>query len=171
MTSDNTENSNAAIEAAAGKAIEDLPISESVRASLAAARSSAMAKAAELEASKVESAKVVSFPTNYSKFLWPSAAAACVSIIAVSFAFQPQNTQFPAEVFEASFNQEAAVDQEIDTQDLGDTALLTVAELDETEWELILDLDFALWLSEQSQDAFADPLNSQIDSSLTGPQS
>ena len=161
MTIDNTETSNSTIETAR-QAIDDLPVSESVSAGLTAARSMAMAKARELEAQQLETArpastKVISFPKHYSKFLWPSAAAACASIIALSLALQPQNTEFPAELFEASLAEEAANGQGAGLEILEETELLSVAELDETEWELIQNLDFALWLSEQSQDSLADP--------------
>ena len=77
-------------------------------------------------------AKALSHAADKRKTNWltPSLAAAASTVLAVGIWFA---TQTPG------------VDAPLDGMEL----MVSLAELDETEWELVDDLEFALWLSEQ----------------------
>lgn len=129
-----TNDANQQTEDAVQKAISEIEISESVATGLAEARKLAMAKAAELE----QQNKVVAFPSQRAKIIWSSAIAASVTAIAISLSLQQPNIGLPLEADNLS-------------ESLPES-LATLTDLDETEWQLIQDLEFALWLSQLTED-------------------
>jgi hypothetical protein len=115
------------LEKAARRALDDhldkLP--EDITSALAAARKKALESAAAGESAQ-PTAKIYSF--NRRQMAWSGAIAASVTALALTLALQPPGADTP---LEADY-------------------LLTLAELedlDDTEWALVQDLEFALWLS------------------------
>lgn len=123
------------IEQAARRALDqnqqELP--DHITSALAAARKKAVL-AAESDQTPKPSARIYTF--DRPKLVWGGAIAASVTALALSLALQNPASDMPVEA----------------------DYLLTLAELeslDDTEWQLVQDLEFALWLSELDEDALA----------------
>lgn len=104
-----------------------------ITTALADARKKAMLTA-ESEQPPKPTAKIYAF--DRPKLVWSGAIAASVTALALSLALQNPASDIPVEA----------------------EYLLTLAELeslDDTEWQLVQDLEFALWLSELGEDALA----------------
>lgn len=111
--------------------LQELP--EDITSALAAARKKALEAAMSMNESgqprqtNSPTAKIYQFDRN--KMIWSGAIAASVTALALTLALQNPGADIP---IEADY-------------------LLTLAELeslDDTEWALVQDLEFALWLSE-----------------------
>ena len=105
---------------------QDLP--EEITSALSAARMRAMEAARAQDGSEKPSAKIYSF--TQTRVVWSGAIAASVTALALTLALQQPGADLPTE--SADY-------------------LLSLAELeslDDTEWALVQDLEFALWLSE-----------------------
>jgi len=128
--------------------VEALP--EAVRTKLAAARQTALLAA---QAAATPKGNVVGInnasatkPQQWSKPMWAVAASLCVM---VPLWYVSQN--LPVDSSDVGF---AAIDSPLYTQSTTLSALdimSTLAELDDEEMELLDNLEFALWLSEQEQ--------------------
>lgn len=131
MTNEDKSRTEQAARSALDQNQQELP--EHITSALAAARRKAML-AAESEQVSKPSAKIYAF--DRPKLVWSGAIAASVTALALSLALQNPTTDIPVEA----------------------DYLLTLAELeglDDTEWQLVQDLEFALWLSELGEDALA----------------
>lgn len=117
------------IEQAAKQALENEPLSESVTYGLSEARKLALARAAELQ--QGGKANVLLFPRQYKKIFWSGAVAASVTAIALTVVLKQPTAALPFETADS---------------------LLFLTEMDETDWQVVQDLEFTLWLSELSDD-------------------
>lgn len=102
--------------------VDDLP--EHIQARLAQARAEALK-------AKAQKGKVIQFKSNWTKELL--AVAACVSLIVPIWL----NT-----------SSDHSTSDGLPSQGLD--LMVSLAEMDDEEWELVDDLEFALWLNEQS---------------------
>lgn len=105
--------------------LQELP--EGITSALRVARTKALEAASSMDTPQRTTAKIYSFDRK--KAVWSGAIAASVTALALTLALQNPATGIQAEA----------------------DYLLSLAELeglDDTEWALVQDLEFALWLSE-----------------------
>lgn len=126
-------------------------ISDDLSATLAAARQRAINAGPSTEANNTETtndeSKIVQLrPSwNRNRIVWGGAiAASCAALSLTLVLRQPGADEF--------LPLDAA-----DSFALGDTqeSIFLIAEMDETEWDLVQELEFALWLSEFGDEATA----------------
>jgi|SaaInl5LU_22_DNA_1037371.scaffolds.fasta_scaffold02042_12 hypothetical protein len=110
--------------------LQQLP--EDITSALAAARQKAIASAAD-ESSVKTTATIYQF--DRPKMMWSGAIAASVTALALTLSLQQPGVDLPVN----------------NADDL--LSFTEIGVLDETEWELVQDLEFALWLSQLSDDA------------------
>ncbi len=129
------ERDNAKTEHMAREALDQnlRQIPEEITSALEAARKKALATAQE---DSVQSGARV-YHLDRPKIIWGGAVAASVTALALSIALQQPGQDLPASNGEELLG------------------FAEIGALDETEWALIQDLEFALWLSQLSDDAFA----------------
>lgn len=131
MNKDDQNQIEKAARSALDQNLDELP--EDITSALAAARAKAL-RAAE-DGSSQKTARIYRF--DRAKVIWSGAIAASVTALALTLSLQQPGTELPADA----------------------DYLLTLAELeslDETEWALVQDLEFALWLSNEGLSVLED---------------
>jgi hypothetical protein len=130
MTTNDQKHAEQAARSALDQNMQELP--EDIASALAAARKMAIQSAEQSEDSNQPTAALFnlrSYQFDRPKMIWSGAIAASVTALALTLALQQPGADFPVEA----------------------DYLLTLTELeslDDTEWALVQDLEFALWLSE-----------------------
>lgn len=131
------------------QSVDTMP--DELTSALAAARAKALASVESSDAGgadKSEGSKVVQLraPLGRTGLVWGGAIAASCAALTLSFVLrQPGSELLPLDVgVEGTYALEA------------EDSMLFLAEMDNTEWELVQELEFALWLSEFGDEASAD---------------
>ena len=146
MTEDKDSNENRTLEAARAsldKSVDDMP--QNLSAALAAARQNALEAGSNAETTEKESNVVPLRPAlDRSKMVWGGAIAASCAALALTLVLRQPGEEFlPLDAGDSFALQEA------------EDSMFLLTEMDETEWDLVQELEFALWLSEFGDEASA----------------
>lgn len=128
------------------QSVDEMP--DDISSALAAARQRAMQRATSADSTspEIDRSNVVEghFSSKRNRMVWGGAMAASCAALTLSLVLQQSGT-------DASLPLNLEGSLAFDEED----SMLILAEMDETEWGLVQELEFALWLSEFGDEAAA----------------